>query len=393
MISFISRVVPVIFLISFSSVSIWKIRAQNLEAMSKSELRDQFVLLKHNLDSITIEFGRTSEERDQLAVRYNELESDFKNSEFEIAKIVQSTSDAKITHEQQLREKDREIEGLTRAIRSLEDSLIISKDKMHNEQERDVSSNDFLNRFFIDQSPLNNSDFSLVLERVVYQSENNGESNHSNYYGDGGLEKGPIRGVPELLDVDELQFWTVEAGLTSGGKGFQDYLILSSLDSFDIRLPRIGVIKNKLLTLQYPNGTEESFILSLQKYAPEVDNNWRGFLSMNLTSENISVNNSFTEARTGDVNWTFFMIEDECYMALSAMQLFRLGVCSPKSGDLLYSSGGADYYQVGDFYRHSSEITIPWDIRSFYYSRKGVHASEETPLIHPEDLVFLFKWK
>lgn len=114
---------------------------------------------------------------------------------------------------------------------------------------------------------------------------------------------------------------------------------------------------------------------------------------MNLTSENISVNNSFTEARTGDVNWTFFMIEDECYMALSAMQLFRLGVCSPKSGDLLYSSGGADYYQVGDFYRHSSEITIPWDIRSFYYSRKGVHASEETPLIHPEDLVFLFKWK
>jgi len=270
---------------------------------------------------------------------------------------------------------------LQESVLNSEDLIVQLQDSLSNSQTTTTTSNDFLNNYFFDQIPLPNNSFQLVLSKIVFGDRQ--INNRDDYYDDD-KNKGSVLHLPETLDGNAFSYWSVKPNvmLTDNSK-FNDYIILKNKDYFDSNLPQIEILKNKLFTIIYNDDTEESFLFNVKESNP---NNQRNTLKIDLANEGVENNTA------NDIVWRMFAIENECYLALTYIQLNRLKLN-------LYSYNEGIETSKSD----NSYIQFTRDFSS-YYSRKttgnGIYISRNidsymntSEYIKPENLIFLLKLK
>jgi hypothetical protein len=182
-----------------------------------------------------------------------------------------------------------------------------------------------------------------------------------------------------------------------------------NLDWFNSQLPKIEILKNKLLSLNYSDGKSESFLFTLNKLTEKKEtNNERKILQLELATDD--VNTSDNEQKSGDIIWRIFVIGNEAYLALNGLQLNRISVKlyyafgdennyngsrnvgievinnSRDGRDQIKMISGSDLKRQG---RYGGQTTG----KGIYLARDKDKFMESGQYIDPRDMVFLFKLK
>ena len=235
------------------------------------------------------------------------------------------------------------------------------------------NTHDFLNKYYFEQIPLMNNSFSMVLTKLIY---GNVVSSADSYYNDN-TYKGIVINIPEILDPNMLTYWGVKPNLETQNKKFNDLVFANDVDLLNSKLPKIEILKNKLLTINYFDGTEESFLYNIKKI--EANNNQYGIMQIELANDEVTENGRNYTAR--DIIWRLFILDNECYIALNYSQLNRIGLTILSSGELKYLTKDYDY---------EKGITSGEGI---YLSRNKDSYMESSDYINPNELIYLFKLK
>ena len=271
---------------------------------------------------------------------------------------------------------------LQESVLNHQNSIVQLQDSLSNSQTTTNSSNDFLNNYFFDQIPLPNNSFQLVLSKIVFG--NRQINNKSDYY-DEEKNKGSVLHLPEILDGNAFSYWSAKPNvwLTQNSRSlFSIYLNLENKDYFDSKLPQIEILKNKLFTIIYNDDTEESFLFNVKESNP---NNQRNTLKIDLANEGVENNTA------NDIVWRIFAIENECYLALTYIQLNRLKLdLYPDIQAYRAEYNETNYiHDISDYYL-SHYITTG---NGIYISRNTDSYMDESQYINPENLIFLLKLK
>jgi hypothetical protein len=178
--------------------------------------------------------------------------------------------------------------------------------------------------------------------------------------------------------------------MITDGTNFNNYVISKNSDYFNSKLPKIEVLKNKLFTIKYNDGSEESFLFNVKQIESEDNNNQRKILQIELANEEVKADGSNNTAK--DIVWRFFAIENECYLALTLGQLNRLNL------KLISVDKGLEAYsetrQTIDFtsdYRSYYKYTTTGE--GLYLSRNKDLFMDSSKYINPEKIIYLFKLK
>ena len=360
--------------------------AQNIEKMNKSELREHIVNLTTKIDSLKNENINLQESISNLSTNSSLLEQKNKTNEVEISRI----NELILKNEN---ERKRIISENKIAISKLNEIIITLKDSISSVQSSSnvvststtFNSNDFLNKYYFDQIPLPNNSFSLVLSKLVYgdkRSDNNYRYNDDNY-------QGAVERLPEILEANAFTYWGVKPNvMITGGTNFNNYIISKNSDYFNSKLPKIEVLKNKLFTIKYNDGSEESFLFNVKQ--TEDNNNQRKILQIELANEEVKADGSNNTAK--DIVWRFFAIENECYLALTLGQLNRLNLklISVDQGLEAYSQTNQRNEFVTSFDSYYKKTTTGEGI---YLSRNKDLFMESSEYINPAEIIYLFKLK
>jgi hypothetical protein len=391
--------------------------AQDIEKMNKSELRDYIIYLKNNIDSKTQENINLQESINRLSEKSSLLEKNNKENELEISRLNESIvkneneiKRLKSEYESKALKLNEEISTLNELVQKKDNEIKQLKSenetiklKLNAENSNLTDSNsgvgsssdafststtfnntDFLNKYYFDQVPLPNNSFSLVLTKLVYGSV---EIIQGNYYSDGNAKGGVIK-LPELLDPSAFTYWGLKPNLDTRNKSFNDLVHACKVDYLNSKLPKIEILKNKLFTLKYTDGTEESFLFNVKKNQSNDVNNQRGILQLDLANEEVKSDGGNNTAK--DMVWRFFVIGDECYLALSLNQLNRIGLMLSQSNSIEYIRNGQtrdDGYFKNEGY---SGLTTG---RGIYLSRNKDSFMGSSNYIDPKELIYLFKLK
>jgi hypothetical protein len=401
--------------------------AQNIEKMNKSELREHIVILTTKIDSLKNENINLQESISKLSTNSSLLEQKNKTNEVEISRINElilknEIERKRITSENEIEiarinelilkneierkriisENEIEISKLNETISTLKDSIssvqsssnIVSTSTTFN-------SNDFLNKYYFDQIPLPNNSFSLVLSKLVYGDRRIGYSQRSNLVDDyqefdenNQVDvKVSVQRLPEILEANAFTYWGVKPNvMITDGTNFNNYVISKNSDYFNSKLPKIEVLKNKLFTIKYNDGSEESFLFNVKQIESEDKNNQRKILQIELANEEVKADGSNNTDK--DMVWRFFAIENECYLALTLGQLNRLNLklISFDQGLEAYSQT----YQSNEFVtRFDSDYKNTTTGEGIYLSRNTdlFMDSSKSKYINPEEIIYLFKLK
>ena len=362
--------------------------AQNFEKMNKSELRDHIVILTTKIDSLKNENINLQESVSNLYTNSSLLEQKNKTNEDEISRINELILKNKNESNQLISENKIVISKLNEIIISLKDSIssvqsssnIVSTSTTFN-------SNDFLNKYYFDQIPLPNNSFSLVLSKLVYwdkSSDNNYSYNDDNY-------QGAVERIPEILESNAFTYWGVKPDVKiTDGTNFNDYVFSANSDYFNSKLPKIEILKNKLFTIKYNDGSEESFLFNVKQMESKDNNNQRKILQIGLANEEVKSDGSNNKEK--DIVWRFFAIENECYLALTLGQLNRLNLklFSVDKGLISYS----EYYQNQRFQTtFESYYKSTTTGEGIYLSRNKDLFMDSSKYINPNEIIYLFKLK
>ena len=368
--------------------------AQNIEKMNKSELREHIVILTTKIDSLKNVNINLQESISKLSSNSSLLEQKNKTKEAEISRINELILKNENVSKQIISENKIAISKLNEIIITLKDSIsnvqsssnVVSKSTTFNR-------NDFLNKYYFDQIPLPNNSFSLVLSKLVYEykkSDNNYNYNDDNDDNDDNYQ-GAVERLPEILDANAFTYWGVKPNvMITSGTNFNNYIISKNSDYFNSKLPKIEVLKNKLFTIKYNDGSEESFLFNVKQTKSEDNNNQRKILQIELANEEVKADGSNNKAK--DIVWRFFAIENECYLALTLGQLNRLNL------KLIYIDKGLEAYS-----ENRQEIEFTKYFESYYKKTttgEGIYLSRNKDLfmnsskyIDPKEIIYLFKLK
>ena len=389
-----------IYLTSYSAS-----KAQNIEKMNKSELREQIVAFNAKIDSLKNEILILNDSKNKISLNFSLLEQKNSINEVEISRlnkliIVNKNEIDRIISENK-NEKIKLASENEIVITKLNKTILILKDTIANisASSNPISTsttnigNDFLNKYYFNQIPLPNNSFNLVLTKMIYGTL---KIVNNNYYEDDDKDdKGGVESLPELLDFNEFTCWAVKPniGLRKGTE-FKDYVISKNNGYLNSQFPKIEILKNKLFTIKYKDGSEESFLFNVKQTKLDDNNNQRKILQIELANEAVKEDGSNNTAK--DMVWRFFAIENECYLALSLKQLNRikLNLYSPKDG--------LDAYTLNDQGIKKNEGK--WRFDSYYYNYTttgvGIYLSrnkdafmETSNFLNPEEMIYLFKLK
>lgn len=378
--------------------------AQNIDKMNKSELRDYNNSLTTKIDSLINENFTLQNSLSTLSKKSSLLEQENNSNQIEISRL----NELILKNENERKRINSENES---TIAKLNEKILVLRDSMSivHSTSNDVSTittfnnNDFLNKYYFEQVPLPNNSFSLVLTKLIYGDilirENRNtypsriekviiisESYSSNYDEESyNYSKGGVNRVPEILDSNNFTFWGVQPNVDTKGKSIHDLVFANTSSFLDSKLPEIEILKNKLFTLKYVNGTEESFLFNSKKNGLDDENNQRGILQIELANENVREDGGNNTAK--DMVWRFFIIGNECYLALNNDQLIRIGL-------MIQSTNNLEYFRNGHLYNHSDwsrgGVTSG---NGIYLSRNKDSFMESSEYINPENLIYLFKLK
>lgn len=357
--------------------------AQNIEKMNKSELKEHIVILTNKIDSLKNENINLQESISKLSTNSSLLEQKNKTNEVEISRINELILKYENERKRIISENKIEISKLNEIIKTLQDSIssvqstsnVVSTSTTFN-------SNDFLNKYFFDQIPLPNNSFSLVLSKLVYGDKRS----VNNYYQGSAVER-----LPEILEANAFTYWGVKPNVKiTDGTNFNNFVISKNSDYFNSKLPKIEILKNKLFTIKYNDGSEESFLFNVKQIESEDNNNQRKILQIELANEEVKADGSYNEAN--DIVWRFFAIENECYLALTLSQLNRLNLklISVDKGLEAYSQTYQKKMFVDDFNSYYKFTTTGEGI---YLSRNKDLFMDSSEYINPEEIIYLFKLK
>ena len=346
--------------------------AQNIEKMNKSELREHIVILTTKIDSLkNANFYLEQSISVEISIK-NEL---ILKNENERKRII---SENKI-----------EISKLNEIIFYLKGSIPTSTTS---------NKNDFLNKYYFDQIPLPNNSFSLVLSKLVYGDVSNG--NEYNY--EDGNYKGAVERLPEILEPNSFTYWCVKPNVKiTAGTYLNNYVISKNSDYFNSKLPKIEILKNKLFTIKYNDGSEESFLFNVKQMKSGDNNNQRKILQIELANEAVKADGSNNTAK--DIVWRFFAIENECYLALTLGQLNRLNLKLISVDDEGLGLEVHGVNSVGSPYQgvylktsqafNSCYSCITTGGEGIYLSRNKDLFMASSNYINPKEIIYLFKLK
>ena len=364
--------------------------AQNIEKMNKSELREHIVNLTTKIDSLKNENINLQESISNLSTNSSLLEQKNKTNEVEISRINELILRNENERKRIISENKIAISKLNEIIISLKDSILsVHSSSKVISTSTTFNSNDFLNKYYFDQIPLPNNSFSLVLSKLIYGDKRS--DNNDRYNDDDDNYQGAVERLPEILDANEFTYWGVKPNvMITDGTNFNNYVISNNSDYFNSKLPKIEVLKNKLFTIKYNDGSEESFLFNVKQTKSEDNNNQRKILQIELANEEVKADGSNNTAK--DIVWRFFAIENECYLALTLGQLNRLTLklISVDQGLEAYSQ----YYQRKEFatnFRSYEKNTTTGE--GLYLSRNKDLFMESSKYINPDEIIYLFKLK
>ena len=365
--------------------------AQNIEKMNKSELREHIVILTTKIDSLKNENINLQDSISKLSTNSSLLEQKNKTNEVEISRINELILKNENERNRIISENKIAISKLNEIIITLKDSILsVHSSSKVNSTSTTFNSNDFLNQYYFDQIPLPNNSFSLVLSKLVY-GEKNIDDNRNNSYNDDNYQ-GSVKSLPEILDANALTYWGVNPNvILTSGTNINNYVISKNSDFFNSKLPKLEILKNKLFTIKYNNGSEESFLFNVKKTESEDNNNQRKILQIELANEEVKADGSNNTAK--DIVWRFFAIENECYLALSLGQLNRLNL------KLISVNVGLEVYgQDNKRNRFETRFDDRYDKNKttgegIYLSRNKDLFMDSSKYIDPKDIIYLFKLK
>lgn len=163
-------------------------------------------------------------------------------------------------------------------------------------------------------------------------------------------------------------------------------------------MPKIEILNNKLFTIKYNDGSEESFLFNVKQMKSGDNNNQRKILQIELANEAVKADGSNNTAK--DIVWRFFAIENECYLALTLGQLRRLNL----------KLNSVDDEGLG--LEVQNHVTSPYELlylktnyefngcRGCTTTGEGIYLSRNKDLfmasskyINPKDIIYLFKLK
>jgi hypothetical protein len=254
---------------------------------------------------------------------------------------------------------------------------------------------DFLNKYILSQIPINNSTFTLNLSKVIINNVRVGKDYNRTY-------ENTVTSIPEIINANNLVYWTLNEGAKI--KYSSDFNFSGNdVNCINKMLPKIEIIKNKFLTLKYPDGKEESFLYSYE--TDSSDFNIRTSLEIKLKSdfEDNEANN-----RDNSLIMRIYPIDGDCYLAISYSQLERLSIkikddveeIEMKYLDLYgeshisnYNSDGGDEFG----YTSGNNMFLSRKSNDFYSEKISdnlyIYYSEEfkKQIINPESIIYLFK--
>jgi len=418
-------------------------KSQDFDEMSKSELRQIVYGFSKSLDSITQQNQKllvlsnnlkdNVRLKDEELVRVNSRKlllekelSGHQSKERELAKLndliqtlnteISSFKDSIIILNKQIELLDSiyaiDSERLKKNLSDHDDSLKLLRSKLTesgitvNDESEILKKDDFLNNYFVNPIPLNNETFKMVLRKVIlegrYLPENVydktvSEKDYAGFYrgkfyiGERDYNYNDdkyynyFQDIPELLNAERLSFFRAKPNMkVESGKDFNEFVAQTTLQNINSDLPTIEILKNKLFTLKYPSGSEESFLFNVRKSAA-ISNNQRYFLQVELANEEVKTDGSDNEAR--DMVWRIYIIGEECYIALSARQLKRLGLrlYDSRDGINVFTSDGEEMVSVRNNYGYYSSG------RGIYLGRKKDVFMESSHYLDPNAVIYLFK--
>ena len=364
--------------------------AQNIEKMNKSELIEHIVNLTTKIDSLKNENINLQESISNLSTNSSLLEQKNKTNEVEISRINELILKNENERKRIISENKIGISKLNEIIITLKDSISsVQSSSNVVSTSTTFNSNDFLNKYYFDQIPLPNNSFSLVLSKLVYGDKRS--DNNDRYNDDDDNYQGAVERLPEILEANAFTYWGVKPNvMITDATNISNYVISKNSDYFNSKLPKIEVLKNKLFTIKYNDGSEESFLFNVKQIKSEDNNNQRKILQIELANEEVKADGSNNTAK--DMVWRFFAIENECYLALTLGQLNRLNLklISVDQGLEAYSQTNQRNEFVTRFDSYYKKTTTGEGI---YLSRNKDLFMESSEYINPAEIIYLFKLK
>lgn len=367
-------------------ITISAIQAQDIDKMNKSELRSYIGTLSAEIETQKGFVALLEDSGKKLYEEKTSLESTKAANEQEIGRLNEKLEEQALKMNQMEADHASTIAELDETIASLNSSISSLNARLGASSAGDPD--DFLNGYFTNQEALNNNSFELVLSQVFYGYVN--KNNEDYYYDD--YSRVMVTRLPELIDANALTYWEPKSGVKMvKDTEIKDYLVAKSSEAIDIKMPKIEILKNKLFTLIYEDGSEESFLFNVD--ATEEDNNQRQILRITLANE--EVKDSDYNATAKDIVWRAYALGGECYVALSYKQLERLklNIFKEQKGLETAYNGRLEFIEtdeVGNYYTSGRYTTTG---KGIYITRKKDAFMVEEKFLNPEELVYLFKWK
>ena len=385
-----------IYLLSSSALTAQEqIEFVNIKKMNKSKLREHIIFLTTRIDTLYKEIIILEESNSSQLLNSSLLEKRNNANEIEILRLEKENNTNEIessrlnnlvlTNKNELArlklENDSTNSKFNETILELQDSILnIQYSSNNTSSTKTNTSADFLNKYYHNQIPLPNNSFSLVLSKLVYGAD-------YEYYNDENVVS------LEMLDVNAFKYWGVKPNRKiKDGSEFKDYVFSAKSNYFDSKLPKIEILKNKLFTLKYNDGSEESFLFNVTDPSQKTSNNQRRILKIELANEEVKEDGSNNRAQ--DIVWKFFVIENECYLALSFKQLNRIKVnLLEQRGLPVFDKQNYLRRIESDYYYKTSYGYTTTNNEEVYLSRNQYSSTSISNYINPKKMIFLFKLK
>jgi len=237
---------------------------------------------------------------------------------------------------------------------------------------------DVLNEFAKTRAPLADANYRLRLTRIIVDTN----------LDDDGYGYGYNRiaaSVAEALPPASFDFVTPNASMALNvDRTWAQIFRYQTVEAFSAALPKIEILRNKLVTFSYPDGSTESLLFNVD--VPTKDsNNHRQYVRILLADEIVGDTDR-------DIEWRVFWLGDDAYIALNHEQLERLNVLMSSDASQIAARDPNDtserWSEAFDPYSSSDDVSLGTDW--FIYRKRDEHMAASY-WVPPAAMTFIFK--
>ena len=278
-------------------------------------LLENGILYLENLNS------ENEKKKNTYAERLNKIQEESASYAVQLNKIQEESASYAVqlyTIQEELKSKKDSIKQLILELNSITSGNPASE---INKPKSKLNSADFLNNYVLNRQPLNNNTFSFQLAKIItYRGSN---YSHKWY-------------APSIVDTGNFYLRYIPKGKNIQKVSEQTLVSQKPLSFLSRSMPQIEVLKNKLVTIKYQDGSEESLLYNLKSETNTLNEEIRITLASEKVGDSYGNSNS-----KYDLNWEICQINGESYITLSYNDLGRLSVPLGKNNEgLPYNKEG-----------------------------------------------------